>query len=192
MLSLLMLTTLISISTAITSEWKIDLNAPTTPFYYYWNHCVGSGHASLMLRSDWREYMKDGHDAIGFNMVRGHGILDDDVGSVNSDGSYSFINIDKIYKYLLSINMKPYIEISFMPGLFASNNTYACHYKGNTSPPKDYNQWYDFIKAWVTHLVTEFGIDEVSTWTFEVWNGMFSLKMYTYIVVHLFYYMYLQ
>ena len=176
MLSSFLLLTIIStvsINNAITQEWKVDLNVDPKPFYYYWDTCVGSGHASLMLRSDWRKWMKNGHDNIGFKYVRGHGILDDDVGSVNNNKqNISFINIDKIYKWLLSINMKPYVEISFMPEVFASGTTSNCHYKGNNTPPKDYNQWYDFIKQWMTHLVQVFGIDEVSTWPLEVWNGM--------------------
>ena len=149
----LVLTVAVSVASAATSEWKIDLNAKTKPFYYYWDQSVGSGHAALMTRSDWQQYMKNGHDAIGFTMVRGHGIFDDDVGSVNGNNDFSFINIDKIYQYLLSIGVKPYVEISFMPEVFASGDTTVCHYKGNTSPPKDYNQWYNFIKAFAQHLV---------------------------------------
>eukprot|EP01084_Bolivina_argentea_P292328 502535_1 len=115
----------ITSSTTITSqEWKITIDdSSTSPFYYFWDTCVGSGHAALMLRNDWRQWMKQGVDNIGFKYVRGHGILDDDVGSVNGLNDYSFVNIDKIYRHLLSINMKPYVEISFMPNLFASNDT---------------------------------------------------------------------
>ena len=154
-------------------EWKVDISSSSNePFYYYWNKCVGSGHSALLLRSDWRQFMKYGHDNVGFQYVRAHAILDDDVGSVNGVNSFSFINIDKIYEYLLSINMKPYIEISFMPNTFKSGDATICHYKGNVSPPNNYNNWYNFIKQWVQHLVDFFGIDEVSTWNFEVWYVM--------------------
>lgn len=40
--------------------------------------------------------------------MRFHGILDDDVGSVNGLNDYSFINIDSIFDFLISINMRPY------------------------------------------------------------------------------------
>ena len=87
-------------------QWKIKIDSSTTsPFYYFWDKCVGSGHAALMLRDDWRSWMKQGVDDIGFKYVRGHGILDDDVGAVNGINDYSFINIDKIYHHLLSINI---------------------------------------------------------------------------------------
>ena len=112
--------------------------------------------------------MKNGHDAINFTHVRCHGILDDDVGPVNGVNDYSFVNIDNIYSYLLSIGMKPYVEISFMPEKFASDPSKTiCHYKGGSSPPKSYDTWHDFIKQWVQHLVDYFGIDEIRTWQFE-------------------------
>eukprot|EP01083_Nonionella_stella_P072022 193908_1 len=162
---------LITMCFGTSQDWKVDLDhAETSPFYYYWDKCVGSGHAALMLRKDWRTYMKQGVDTIGFKYVRAHGILDDDVGAVNGINDYSFVNIDKIYSYLLSIKMKPYIEISWMPNLLSSSNATSIHYKCNLSPPKDYNVWHDFIKQWVQHLVDTFGVDEVSMWPFEVWN----------------------
>jgi xylan 1,4-beta-xylosidase len=38
------------------------------------------------------------------------------------------------------------------------------------TPPKSHKQWYDLIYALVTHLVERYGIDEVRSWPFEVWN----------------------
>ena len=96
-----------------------------------------------------------------------HGILDDDVGIVNGINDYSFVNVDKIYDYLVSIDMKPYIEISFMPQAFASYNCQILHYNANVTPPKNYTIWNDFINQWVTHLVDRYGIDTVSQWKFE-------------------------
>lgn len=47
---------------------------------------------------------------------RFHGIFDDDLSTVlNVDPSgtvtYSFFNLDSIYDFLLSIGMKPYVEL---------------------------------------------------------------------------------
>lgn len=154
-----------------TWQVTIDDSSVNNNFYYFWDKSIGSGHASLQLRSDWRQYMKYGKDNINFTYVRCHGILDDDVGAVNGINSYSFVNIDNIYSYLLSINMKPYIEVSFMPSKFASNASQTIfHYNGGISPPSDYNVWYNFIQIWIQHLVDYFGIEEVLQWKFEVWN----------------------
>eukprot|EP01084_Bolivina_argentea_P193576 332098_1 len=66
--------------------------------------------------------------------------------------------------------MRPYVEISFMPYLFASYNCLKQHCKANVTPPKNYTIWNDFIQQWMTHLVDRYGINELSQWKFEVWN----------------------
>eukprot|EP01084_Bolivina_argentea_P029653 55062_1 len=168
----LFLFSILNVANAGNQQWLVNISDSTTnPLYYWWDKCVGSGHGELLLRQDWRNWMKHAKDKINFTHVRAHGILDDDVGAVNGINDYSFVNIDNIYSYLLSINMKPYVEISFMPEKFATNTKRTvCHYKGITSPPTSYELWYDFIKDWVQHLVDYFGINEVRLWKFEVWN----------------------
>ncbi len=42
--------------------------------------------------------------------------------------------------------------------------------KANVTPPKDWNEWYDLIRALVQHLVSRYGLEEVRSWPFEVWN----------------------
>ena len=43
-------------------------------------------------------------------------------------------------------------------------------YHPNVSPPKDYAKWDDLITEFTQHLVDRYGIDEVASWYFEVWN----------------------
>jgi xylan 1,4-beta-xylosidase len=141
----------------------------------------GSGHALLGLRADWRQQLTQQQQALGWRYVRFHGILDDDMSVLQMrDGKplYSFFNIDSIYDFLLSINMKPIIELGFMPEDIASGNATVFHYKGNTTPPKSNALWFDLIQTLVKHLIDRYGIEEVRTWPFEVWNepncGFFS------------------
>jgi len=66
---------------------------------------------------------------------------------------YSFFNIDKIYDFLLSTGMKPFVELSFMPSTLASGNTTVFSYQGNVTPPKDYKQWGALINRLMRHWV---------------------------------------
>eukprot|EP01084_Bolivina_argentea_P099463 178794_1 len=155
----------------VDQQWSVDISSPGSSRFEFWfNKCVGSGHGSLALRSDWQKMLKYVHNEIGFSSVRFHGILNDDVGTYNGPGQYSFINTDKIFDFLLSINMKPYIEVSFTPNALASGPCFIDHYKLNSTPPKDYNEWQKYITAWVQHCVDRYGIDTISQWTFEIWN----------------------
>jgi len=83
---------------------------------------------------------------------------------------YSFFNADQIIDFLLSIGMKPFIELSFMPETLASGNTSVFSYRGNVTPPKDYAQWAALIEKIVRHWVDRYGAEEVRNWFFEVWN----------------------
>ncbi|XP_004348611.2 xylanase, variant [Capsaspora owczarzaki ATCC 30864] len=89
---------------------------------------------------------------------------------VIAPNEYSFFNIDQVYDFLLSINMRPIVELSFMPTAYASGNETIFYYKGNITPPKDYAQWDDLITKLAQHLVDRYGLEEVSQWYFEVWN----------------------
>lgn len=82
--------------------------------------------------------------------------------------TYSFFNIDRVFDFLVNIGMKPLVEISFMPSLLASGNKTWSHYNANVTPPKQWEQWADLIRAFASHLIDRYGLQEILTWNFEV------------------------
>ena len=150
-----------------------DLAGPASPLPHFWEHTIGSGHATLALRADWQAQMRRAHDELGFRHVRFHGILCDDVGTLIAEGDtlfYSFFNADRIFDFLLSIGMKPFVELSFMPTCLASGGQTVFHYGANVSPPKDYARWATLIRKLVAHWAERYGLAEIREWFFEVWN----------------------
>lgn len=155
--------------------YTLDLHSPTKPLDKYWEFCVGSCHATTALREDYRTMLRQCRRDIGFRYLRFHGLFNDDMSVVvkpllSDECVYSFTNIDNIFDFLLSIDMKPFVELGFMPSPLASSTTTVFHYKGNTSPPRDYAQWSRFIETFVRHLIDRYGLYEVRQWFFEVWN----------------------
>ncbi len=105
--------------------------------------------------------------------VRFHGILSDKMGTLTCQQGkllYSFFNGDSIVDFLLSIGMRPFVELSFMPATLASGTTTVFRYQGNVTPPRDYREWATLIGKLVRHWVDRYGIAEVREWFFEVWN----------------------
>ncbi len=150
-----------------------DLDGKATPLPHFWEHTVGSGHATLALRADWQAQLRRAHDELGMRHVRFHGILCDDMGTLicqSDELLYSFFNADQIFDFLLSIGMKPFVELSFMPSALSSSGQTIFHYRANVSAPKDLAQWSVLIHKLVSHWVDRYGIDEVRQWFFEVWN----------------------
>jgi len=134
---------------------------------------VGSSRAVLALRADWQQQLQRCHDELGFQYVRFHGLLSDDMGTLISHLDkplYSFFNADRICDFLLSIGMRPFVELGFMPEMLASGRETVFHYRGNVTPPADYGAWATLVRKLVGHWVERYGIAEVRQWFFEVWN----------------------
>lgn len=64
---------------------------------------------------------------LGFEYVRFHDILDDDMNvvRVNEQGElvFGFYNVDQVYDYIVSLGMKPLVELSFTPSQIARNTS---------------------------------------------------------------------
>ena len=109
----------------------------------------------------------------GFEHVRFHALLSDELFTLTCQDEqllYSFFNADRIIDFLLSIGMRPFIELSFMPETLASGNVTVFSYRANVTPPRDYDQWAALIQKISAHWVDRYGAQEVRQWFFEVWN----------------------
>jgi xylan 1,4-beta-xylosidase len=166
----------------------IDAHAATTAFPHFWEQTFGSGRAILSLRDSYRQDIRTVKQVTDFKSVRFHGIFDDEVGlydparkvqnpglaaeAANDASVYNFSYIDQIYDGLLAEGVRPYVEMSFMPKKMAAdpNQVQAFFYNPVVSPPRDYADWDKMIQAFAAHLVGRYGIDEVASWKFEVWN----------------------
>jgi xylan 1,4-beta-xylosidase len=154
---------------------SVDLSAPAHPFPHFWEQMFGSGRAILSLRESYRRDLRDVKNVTNFKYVRFHAILDDEVGVYDEDarGSplYNFSYVDQIYDGLLENGVRPFVELSFMPGKLAANQIFQSFwYRPNVSPPRSWEKWGDVTTHLAQHLVDRYGIDEVSQWYFEVWN----------------------
>lgn len=157
-------------------QYTVDSRKPARPYPHYWEMSVGSCHAATLLREDVRNHIRAARQEIGFRYIRFHGLLDDDMSVVikpmfpTDPVRYSFFNIDSIFDFLLSIGMKPFVELGFMPEVLASGETTCFHYKGNVTMPKDDAAWQNLIRTLIQHLIDRYGLAEVQSWFFEVWN----------------------
>ena len=152
----------------------VDVNQIQGPLDTSFKVCVGAGRANEGLRADWQEQLRVARRECGFRYIRMHGLLTDDMGVYKEDAHgnplYNWQYIDRLYDFLLSINVKPFVELSFMPKDLASGSRTIFWWKGNVTPPKSYDKWADLIRHLAAHFQERYGHDEVKTWYFEVWN----------------------
>ncbi|MDP8982560.1 MAG: beta-xylosidase, partial [Acidobacteriota bacterium] len=145
-------------------HFEFDFRRSREAFPHFWEHTVGGGHAPLALRADWQAQMLRCHQELGFQHIRFHALLSHEIGTLLCEENqllYLFFNADQIVDFLLSIGMRPFVELSFMPAALASGSTTVFRYRGNVTPPKDYDQWAALIQKLVEHWVARYGAAEV-------------------------------
>lgn len=145
--------------------------ARTSPLNPVWTFGGNTCHAPLWLRGDLQAHLKMLRRDLGFRHIRAHGTIGDGMETVAADGSFNFDTVIKGLEVLVGLGFKPFLELSHMPAALARDpSKHITAYTFRSSPPKDWGRWYTFIKACMLALRNHFGVDELRSWWFEVWN----------------------
>ncbi|CAN5768745.1 hypothetical protein BH18ACT15_BH18ACT15_07500 [soil metagenome] len=131
---------------------------------------VAQRSGGLCVGDDFKAALELARRELGATHVRAHAILHDDLGIIASEG-YDFKAVDEVYDRVLALDLKPVVELSFMPGTLASDpEATVFDYRGIISPPRDWGRWGELCGRLTEHLVARYGAEELGTWGFEVWN----------------------
>ena len=131
---------------------------------------IGGDRAIIHLRPSDQRDLKRVHDECGFKYIRFHSLLNEEMKVVAAGETYDWSKIDAVYDFVLSIGMKPFVELGFMPEPLASGTQTIFYYNGNTTPPKSFEAWGKLVTSLARHLTDRYGANEVKQWYFEVWN----------------------
>ncbi len=156
-------------------QYSVDAREPGIPLRHTWRNFTAVSSAKELLSADVQDMLTRLQKQVGFTYVKFHGILSDDmhVCEQSREGNieYSFVYVDKVLDFLLSIGLKPLIQLSFMPkALAVSPERKVFNTTMINSPPKDMAAWLDLVQAFVSHLLTRYGLDVVRQWPFTLWN----------------------
>lgn len=140
------------------------------------NSFLGIPSAHDLLLSDIQNILRRVSKETGFKYIRFHGIFSDDMGvyreDENGNAQYSYFLIDNILDFIISIGLKPIIELSFMPKDLARDPEKTL-FSGYVlvSEPKSLEKWRAFCTDFVNHLTSRYGVSEMQSWLFSVWNN---------------------
>lgn len=156
---------------------RLEIKGQGAPFRNHTAYCVGTGRLGLALQKEYQEHLELVQKAIRFQYIRGHGLFCRDVGiyrEYECGGRtvpfYNFTYLDRIFDSYLQKGIRPFIELGFMPEELASGEQTIFYWKGNVTPPKDYEKWEELIRQTLLHCVERYGAEEVRNWPVEVWN----------------------
>ena len=145
---------------------------------------IGSEHLSFLLSAETvagqvigeelAEAFRLARAELGADRVRAHSILHDELRAYREEGGepvYDFSGIERVYDKLLELGLRPVVEVSFMPhDLATATDATIFEYRGIISPPRDWDRWGELNRRLAAHLVERYGVDEVASWGFEIWN----------------------
>jgi xylan 1,4-beta-xylosidase len=153
---------------------SVDVNQVKGPLNRAFQFSVGSDRAMIHLRPEHRRDLQFLKETCGFEHMRFHGLLNEEMKLVRRDPDgklvYDWTSVDRVYDLLRELNIRPVVELGFMPEPLASGEQTIFWWKGNVTPPKSYDEWGQFIEELTRHFTERYGADEVRKWYFEVWN----------------------
>ncbi|HYC95009.1 MAG TPA: beta-xylosidase [Sphingomicrobium sp.] len=151
---------------------EVDLAKAEKPLDRSFNFSVGADYPGTTIRPAALAQLKTAVDELGFRYIRLHAIFHDDLGTVrveNGKTVYDWTKIDQLYDAFLAMGIKPFVELGFTPQALKTSDAKIFYWNGNTSHP-DRAGWRALVDAFVRHLRSRYGAEEVRSWYFEVWN----------------------
>ncbi len=155
-------------------KWTVDCSAPTTPRNRLATFSVGSDRAKIFLRPEHQRSLELLQKEIGFRYLRCHGLFNEEMEIVSRDASgqlqFDWTNVDRFIDALKAVKLKPFLELGFMPEPIASGRQTIFWWKGNVTPPTKQEEWAALVEAFTKHVIKCYGLAEVRSWYFEIWN----------------------
>lgn len=151
---------------------SVDAKSGAAQLRHNWKRIVTVTSASAVLLSDIQDMLRRVQREIGFTYVKFNGIVSDDMRVYSEDAVgqpvYSFVYVDKVFDFLLSIGLRPFVQLGFMPELLAKSRKKLFGYL--ISEPVSVEKWRALIAALMEHLRTRYGAEELRRWRFSVWH----------------------
>lgn len=165
----------VSNKAVVKKKFSIYVKGKLSKLDHTWGNLMTIGKAKEGLYSSIQQQLKLVKKATDFQYLRFHGLFDDEmmVYGENEFGESecNFFYTDQLFDFLKSINVKPFVELGFMPRDLAENPEETVFYKKSIiSKPKDIDKWNDLVKRFILHYENIYGMEEVQKWYFEVWN----------------------
>jgi len=145
-----------------------------TPLKHKYRKVLNISGCRSILYKDIQDMIRQAQKEIHYEYATLKGIFSDDMMVYAEDEHrnphFSFIMIDKVIDFLLSVDLKPFISLSFMPAMLASDPSKTVKMgRYNVSPPKDMNKWIRLINSFFTHITDKYGKSTIESWLYTVW-----------------------
>lgn len=177
-----------------TRQVHISANTKGQSLRHTWRRLLNAGYARNGLLAEVQNRIRQAQEEIGFEYIRFHGMLDDDMHIYFEDGQarpyLDFSRVDMLLDFVISVGLKPYIEFGYMPKLLAKEDKAdkaifdRCSY---ISIFNNEEKWEYLIKGCLRHCIERYGRSSMLGWKFTtigcncVSTGIVSLEDYLHL-----------
>lgn len=144
------------------------------PYIPYWKNPTAFSTIPDELKGDWGTLFEGMQGKIGFTHVKFPGIFSDAMMVRSLDGKgniiYNWSHADGVFTFLKNASLKPFIDLGFMPSEFKVFDKTMFWWDTDISGPNDMKLWGDLVTDFIEHCINKYGLAEVETWYFGVWN----------------------
>ncbi|MHB8128003.1 MAG: GH39 family glycosyl hydrolase [Mobilitalea sp.] len=155
---------------------ECNIKESRSSFPHYYQKLTSIGCAYDILSAENQVILRALQSEIGFEYIIFHGLFDDDMmvygESKSGEPETNFGYIDMAFDFLLSIGLKPFVELSYMPRLLARVDAHFTNLDSSCiSLPNDVNKWNVLVQNFIRHLNSRYGYKRVTEWPIALWNA---------------------
>lgn len=142
-----------------------------------WNQLVNGGSAVALLRSGSQKKIEGLRVDFRFKYIRCWSLFSKEmnINPLDDNGQYNFVKLDELFDFIISSDMKPFIDLDEKEKQVHKENTYSALYDEKIIFDTPL-QWSRLFEAMMRHWVKRYGIDEVSQWKIEVWYDGIKIR----------------
>ena len=145
-----------------------DLN-PTT-YKPIWQECVNIGSLYELSRANTQFHVLYLQEHLHFKYVRVWNIFSEKmmVSDGQTLGQYNFDLINQVLDFLVVHHIKPFMDLGRRPDTAIRSQGDEIYYKEEYISFASREIWQDLVSEFVREILSRYGIEEVSTWVFEL------------------------
>lgn len=152
---------------------RCSVKAGLQTLRHTWRAVAGVGSARDLLFAGVQDMIRRMQRDIGFSYIKFGGIFSDELRvysrNANGEAVFNFTYVDKVFDFLLSVGLRPLLQLGFMPRLLAKEPGRFL-FNDLVSEPKRNEDWAALVTALIRHLLSRYGKAELEHWLFSVWQ----------------------
>ncbi len=170
------------IVTGEADENMISLEADVSNYrsmHKNWNRAINVGPLTDLMQGQVQSDLLHIHRELSVTYIRFWNLFDNYI--CDKDAQFNFTRLDRSIEFLLENKMKPFIVLGGKArDILAKFGTYIYYQDASENQfYKNTEAWKHLMKSFCVHILETFGVEEVSTWVFEIrkpqeWEGIYD------------------